>query len=96
MKRNANKSIFQQKFESEAKGEDEAKEKDEEAPTLIPEPGDGTINIVEAPMPSPMHEVCIYDADGKRQVRKISTIRQTFSEMRRNVNSSIFQKEMWT
>ena len=32
MKRNANKSIFQQKFESEAKGEDEAKEKVEKAP----------------------------------------------------------------
>ena len=34
MKRNANKSIFQQKFESEAKGEDEAKEKVEKASKL--------------------------------------------------------------
>ena len=34
MKRNANKSIFQQKFESEAKGKDEAKEKVEKASKL--------------------------------------------------------------
>ena len=47
MRRNANKSIFQQKFESEAKGEDEAKEKVEEAskPKIKPvEPG-GTMDL---------------------------------------------------
>ena len=74
MRRNANKSIFQQKFESEAKDGDEAKEKVEGAPTLIPEPEDDTVIIEEAPMPSnDLGLLCIYDADGKRQVRKIST-----------------------
>ena len=63
MRRNADNSICQKKFESEAKAEDEAIEK----------PGGGTIQVEEAPMPSPGGLLCIYDADGKRQVRKIST-----------------------
>ena len=74
MKRNANKSIFQQKFESEAKGEDEAKEK--EFPTLNVEPGDNTVTIEKEEeahnMPMvPGGVMCEVKADGL-EVRQIS------------------------
>ena len=71
MKRNTNKSIFQQKFESEAKGEDEAKEK--EFPTPKPKPGGQTITIEKEEEAQNMPRVpggvfCEVQADGK-QVR---------------------------
>ena len=65
MKRNANKSIFQQKFESEAKGEDEAKEK------VDVKPGGSTITIDKGEEAHPMVPggvFCEVQADGK-QVR---------------------------